>query len=180
MATHNDDMATATPPSAASRTSTDTTSSHTTTASTCATDRIAQRVSDFVTKPARSAIQEYLRINAAASYLSATAEGRVGKSLPIQPSSHQVGEGRKAAACIVGCLLENKFSPNKSKAAQAAQAAVLNYLAADQQLAGQVTSTFSGSTKVHFIQLVKSIIQGVEDKGDDAFDELMRACNDGD
>ena len=183
MATHHDDdTATATPPSAATRTST-----HATT-----TDPITQRVRDFVTKPARTAIQEYLRINAAASYLKAVAEdgGRQPsptqpsptKPSPTQPTPHSTGGGRRAAASIVGCLLETKFSPNERMKAQ--QGVVLSYLELHHpQYAVKVKNAFAGKTKAPFIQLVKSIVEDVEDveDGDDElFDKLMHACNDGD
>jgi len=173
---HDDDTATATPPSAASRTST-----HATT-----TDPITQRVRDFVAKPARTAIQEYLRINAAAAYLKAVTEGEGRRPSPTQPSPTQPSPtqpsphpGRKAAASIVGCLLETKFSPNDRT--KAGQAVVLRYLELHYpQYADKVKNAFAGKTKAPFIQLVKSIVEDVEDWDDEVFDKLMHACNDGD
>ncbi len=176
---HDDDTATATPPSAATKTTT-----HATT-----TDPITQRVRDFVAKPARTAIQEYLRINAAATYLKAVTEagGRhpsptqpsPTQPSPTQPSPQPTTEGRKAAASIVGCLLESKFSPNERT--KAGQAIVLRYLENHHpQYVDKVKSAFAAKTKAPFIQLVKSIVEDVEDRDDELFDKLMHACNDGD
>lgn len=186
MATHDDmETATAPPPNAASRTAVHTTSTHE--HATTTTDPIAQRVMNFVTKPARTAFQEYLRINAATAYLKAVGEGPRGRPSPTTPTPtpsptptpepQATAEGRKAAASIVGCMLEAKFSPNDRT--KAAQAIVLRYLGIHYpQYADKVKNAFVGKSKAPFIQLVKAIIEDVEDHDDELFDELVHGCDD--
>lgn len=174
MAIHtHDDTVTENPPSTASRPST---------TSATTQDQLTKRVTDYLARPARTSIQEYLRINAAASYLKAVREQPASSKPTPQPQPHPkpTSPGKKAAACIVGCLLESRLNPNKKSKAEE-QGTVLKYLGAYYEtFAPNVRTAFTGKDKVPFIELVESIIENVEDKDGNAFHELLIACgNDG-